>query len=260
MPDQKPLPLEQCGLALSWTLAVFGGWAWLMSAGLWTGELTAKSPGFVLLAALSVVLQIASNYSAAAARRARALELTESFNWAVRLMIAGGAYNAFSLHHAWMATGLIPELFPLTVESMAANAPILFLSLVLAFFEPALYWIDEALKGEFAARAAMAALAVNGLPHGAPELRQFVRHETPRVEQLERVFGAPQERASAPRGAPPRARKARATTQDGARQKAQHMLMAGALSRRQIAEKTGLSPSTINRMAKAMTPLEGAMA
>lgn len=252
MSDQKPLPLEQCGLALSWTLAVFGGWAWLLSAGLWTGELTAKSPGFVLLAALSVVLQIASNYSAAAARRARALGLTESFNWAVRLMIAGGAYNAFSLHHAWMATGLIPELFPLTVESMAANAPILFLSLTLAFFEPALYWIDEALKGEFAARAALGVLALQG----APMVHETVRQDAPRHDPMVHHFNAPVVRQMAQDGAPRRAPKARAVAQTGARQKAQEMLLAGALSRRAIAEKTGLSPSTINRMAKALTPLE----
>lgn len=153
---QKPLPLEQCGLALSWCLAIFGAWAWLLSAGVWSGEVTARSAGFVLLAVLSVVLQIASNYSAAAARRARVLGLKGSYAWAVRLIVAGGLYNAFSVHHAWESTGLVPPLFPMTPETLLAAAPVLLLSVVLCMFEPALYWIDEAIKGEEALRRAQA--------------------------------------------------------------------------------------------------------
>jgi hypothetical protein len=154
--DLKPLPLEACGLALSWSLALFGAWAWLLAGGALTGELTMASAGYILLAVLCVVVQIASNYAAAAARRARALKLPGSHAWAVRLMMAGGAFNAFNAHHAWETTGLVPPIWPMSPEAFMANLPVLALSIVLAMYEPALYWIDEALKGEASARKALA--------------------------------------------------------------------------------------------------------
>lgn len=147
--DLDPLPLWECGIALSSALAIFGAWAWLTSSGLWDGAVTSASAGYILLSALSVVLQLASNVAAAAARRARAYGLQGSFCWAVGLMTAGASYNAFSVHHAWEVTGLIST----DADALFALL-IIVLSVVLAGFEPALYWIDEALKGEASSRRA----------------------------------------------------------------------------------------------------------
>jgi len=143
--EPKTLPLEFWGLALSIALATFGAWGWLHQAGVWTGEMSPASPGYALLAVLCVIVQIASNQVAAAARRTRERKLHGSHRWSVRLMLAGGAFNAVNIHHAWECTGMFPPLWPLSIETTLANIPILALSIVLAVFEPALYWIHDAL-------------------------------------------------------------------------------------------------------------------
>jgi hypothetical protein len=170
LPD---LPLERIGLALSWTLAIFGAWGWLFAAGVWTGDVTARSAGFVLLAVLAIVVQIASNYAAAAARRARTWELWGSHRWAVALMVCGGLFNAYSLHHAWEVTGAVPPMTQLTLAAAIAAAPVLLISLGVSMFEPAIYWINEALAAEGAARRqpAPSSAEVFAFPRPAPARR-----------------------------------------------------------------------------------------
>lgn len=152
--ELKPLPLWQTGVALSGAIAIFGAWAWLEKAGVWSLTVTSKSAGFILFAALSVILQVASNFAAAAARRARSFGLRRSFQWAVGLMSMGGAYNAFSFHSALEVCGMLgPD-----ADGMLQFVLIL-ISVGVAGYEPALYWIDEALRAETDERAKLAAAA-----------------------------------------------------------------------------------------------------
>lgn len=183
--ELDPLPLELCGWALSASLAAFGGWAWLLSAGVWTSEITAASAGYILLAGLSLVLQVCSNFAAAAARRARAMKLHKSYEWSVRMMMCGAFYNAFSVHHAWEATGLMSPMFPLSIETAFANAPLLLLAGVLAFFEPALYWVGEALRGEAKTRQAKAQAAAIEDAHRREEERRAADEERRKAERAE---------------------------------------------------------------------------
>lgn len=273
--DLKPLPLELVGRVLSLCLAVFGAWAWLLSAGFWTGAVSAQSAGFVLLAVLSVVLQIASNYAAAAARRASAYQLAASYRWAIGLMLAGGAYNAFSLHHAWEATGLVGPLLPLTAESVVANGPIAVLSIALAGFEPAIYWIDEALRAEASARQAQAESAA------AERRAERLASQTARPEEMRAVFGRPTlveiGRAAAgvalvaaggaavpgalaappveqhePRGraGEPIARPVDPLEREKIEEEALALLMRGDFSQRAVAGKTGLSRHAVGLLAR----------
>lgn len=279
--DLKPLPLELVGRVLSLCLAVFGAWAWLLSAGLWTGEVSAQSAGFVLLAVLSVVLQIASNYAAAAARRASAYQLAASYRWAIGLMLAGGAYNAFSLHHAWEATGLIGPLLPLTAESVIANGPIAALSIALAGFEPAIYWIDEALRAEASARQAQSESAA------AERRAERLASQAARPEEFRPVFGRPTlveiGRAAAgvalvaaggaagpgalaappveqhePRGraGDPIARPVDPLERERIEEMALALLMKGDFSQRAVASKTGLSRHAIALLARRVQMAE----
>lgn len=149
-PELQRLPLQECAYALSVVLAAFAAWAWLASAGLWalifgTGELAPQAAGYVLLAALSFIVQIAANVAAAAARQAQAAKLPREFERARVLMILGGAYNAVSLHHAFEMVGFLAGDMALLIWPLAG---------ALAFYEPAQYWIDEALAGARAERKA----------------------------------------------------------------------------------------------------------
>jgi hypothetical protein len=151
-PELKRLPLQECAYALSIALACFAAWAWLASAGLWVwiagaGSLTPQAAGFVLLAALSFIVQIAANVAAAAARQAQSAKLPAEFERARVLMILGGAYNAVSLHHAFSLVGFLSGDMALLIWPLAG---------ALAFYEPAQYWIDEALAHERDARKARA--------------------------------------------------------------------------------------------------------
>lgn len=151
-PELKRLPLQECAYALSIALACFAAWAWLASAGVWAwvfdgGALTPQAAGFVLLAALSFIVQIAANVAAAAARQAQAAGLPREFERARVLMILGGAYNAVSLHHAFSLVGFLAGDMALLIWPLAG---------ALAFYEPAQYWIDEALAHERDARKARA--------------------------------------------------------------------------------------------------------
>lgn len=143
-PELQRLPLQECAYALSIALAAFAAWAWLASAGVWAamfgaGELAPQAAGFILLAALSFIVQIAANVAAAAARQAQACKLPKEFDRARALMFLGGAYNAFSLHHAFEMVGFLSGAAALLTIPMAC---------ALAFYEPAQYWIDEALAHE----------------------------------------------------------------------------------------------------------------
>lgn len=143
-PELQRLPLQECAYALSVALAAFAAWAWLASAGVWaafsgTGDLAPQAAGFILLAALSFIVQIAANVAAAAARQAQACKLPKEFERARVLMILGGAYNAVSLHHAFSLVGFLSGDMALLIWPLAG---------ALAFYEPAQYWIDEALAHE----------------------------------------------------------------------------------------------------------------
>lgn len=143
-PELKRLPLQECAYALSIALACFAAWAWLASAGVWAaafgaGSLSDQAAGFVLLAVLSFIVQIAANVAAAAARQALAYKLAKEFERARGLMILGGAFNAVSLHHAFDLVGFLAGDWAWLAWALAVS---------LAFYEPAQYWIDEALAHE----------------------------------------------------------------------------------------------------------------
>lgn len=143
-PELQRLPLQECAYALSIALAAFAAWAWLASAGVWVaifaaGELAPQAAGFILLAALSFIVQIAANVAAAAARQAQAAKLPKEFDRARVLMFLGGAYNAVSLHHAFELVGFLSGDMAFLIWPLAG---------ALAFYEPAQYWIDEALAHE----------------------------------------------------------------------------------------------------------------
>lgn len=150
-PELQRLPLQECAYALSVALAAFAAWAWLSSAGVWAalgglrGALAPQAAGFILLAALSFIVQIAANVAAAAARQAQACKLPKEFERARTLMLLGGAYNAVSLHHAFSLVGFLSGDMALLIWPLAG---------ALAFYEPAQYWIDEALAHERADRKA----------------------------------------------------------------------------------------------------------
>ncbi|MCL4715439.1 MAG: hypothetical protein KJZ75_11060 [Hyphomonadaceae bacterium] len=152
-PELQRLPLQECAYALSIALACFAAWAWLSSAGVWAalyglrGALSAATPGFVLLAVLSFIIQIAANVAAAAARQAQAANLPKEFERARTLMLLGGAYNAVSLHHAFTLVGFLSGDMALLIWPLAG---------ALAFYEPAQYWVDEALAHARAERKARA--------------------------------------------------------------------------------------------------------
>lgn len=277
--DLEPLPLWECGIALSSALAIFGAWAWLTSSGLWDGAVTSASAGYILLAVLSLVVQFAANMAAAAARRARAYQLTHSFRWAVGLMTVGAGYNAFSLHHAWEVTGLISP------DADALFAGLIFvLSVVLAGFEPALYWIDEALKGEAAHRRAT---FMSNLSTRAPERVEEtpkIEHEPAAVASLDQVRGrrrglgvagaaallaatgaaalAPAQPAAAasseaaPKSGDRIVRPADAIARAKAEELALALLMDGDVSHRRIERETGLHRDTIKRLAATIERAE----
>jgi hypothetical protein len=150
-PELQRLPLQECAYALSIALAAFAAWAWLSSAGVWAalsglrGALAPQAAGFILLAALSFIVQIAANVAAAAARQAQATNLPKECERARVLMILGGAYNAVSRHHAFSLVGFLSGDMALLIWPLAG---------ALAFYEPAQYWIDEALAHERADRKA----------------------------------------------------------------------------------------------------------
>lgn len=149
-PELDRVPLRECAYALSLVLAVFAAWAWLESGGIWawgagTGEPAPQAAGFVLLAVLSFIVQIAANIAAAAARQAQAAKLGNEFFRARVLMLLGGAYNAVSLHHAFELVGFLAGDWAPLAWGLAVS---------LAFYEPAQYWIDEALAHVRAERIA----------------------------------------------------------------------------------------------------------
>ena len=147
------LPLKECAVALTLVLAAFAAWAWLQAAGMWSflaggfdpSALAPMAPGFIVLAALSFVVQMASNIAAAAARHA--IYLADGGNEAIRndvvraqaLMFIGGCYNAWSLHHALSIIGLVDG-------SWQGEAGAWVIALVLAFYEPAQWWVDSSLR------------------------------------------------------------------------------------------------------------------
>ncbi|MGH6950491.1 MAG: hypothetical protein ACREH4_06445 [Vitreimonas sp.] len=159
--DLDPVPLEKCAYALSIVLALFAAYAWLARGGVWewlggAGDTTALSqltPLFILFAVLALVLQISSNVAAAAARQALAFDdkgdMRRDFGRAQLLMIAGGAYNTFSLHHAVAFTGVLG--YEWWADPVAWG-----LGAILAFYEPGQYWIDASLKVKLAERRALA--------------------------------------------------------------------------------------------------------
>lgn len=112
-------------------------------------------------------------------------------------------------------------------------------------------------KKRLTGAAAAASMLVLGGPHGASEAApvtqadapQTTHHEAPHFIPADAPQEAPQKQ---PKGAP----KTRVTKQDKMRQEAHRLLLQGGASNRQIAAATGLSPSTVDRMAKVMTPLE----
>ena len=150
--EAEPLPLERIGWALSGGLAVFSMWGWTEAAGIWSGEAVPSAPGLLLLGFIAVVMQFATNYAAAAARRSGTLKLTGSRAMSFSLLAAGAAYSAYSIHHAWEMTGLIAPFLGLSLNWFVASFWILLLSIVLAVFEPGLYWLHESLTSEVAGR------------------------------------------------------------------------------------------------------------
>lgn len=264
-PELQRLPLQECAYALSVALAAFAAWAWLSSAGVWAAlyglrdALSEQTPGFVLLAALSFIVQIAANVAAAAARQAQAANLPKEFERARMLMILGGAYNAVSLHHAFTLVGFLSGDMALLIWPLAG---------ALAFYEPAQYWIDEALAGARAERKAKIE-AHDRAERDAIRARQDKldarRHEQGNVTHIGRrtaaVAGAGATvltgaaAASEPyQGVDPQSNdaviEARAHAGADARV-AQAMALRGRMTRAEAARKMRVSESTMTRLWRA---------
>lgn len=264
-PELKRLPLQECAYALSVALAAFAAWAWLSSAGVWAalgglrGALAPQAAGFILLAALSFIVQIAANVAAAAARQAQTAGLPKEFERARVLMILGGAYNAVSLHHAFALVGFLAGDMALLIWPLAG---------ALAFYEPAQYWIDEALAGarsERKARADVAERAALEAIRARQERIDARRHEPSNVTLLARkaaiVAGAGatalsgQAAASEPLQAiDPQNNDAvvEAPAHAGADARvAKAMALKGRMTRAQAARKMQVSESTMTRLWRA---------
>ena len=147
--DRNPPPLLPCGIALSVALGAFAVYGWLLTGHIlpWpgVGALSASSGVYALYAALAIILQVTAAVAAMAARWARGFELVGSEAWAVRVVVAGGLWNAYSLHNAFeQSLGLDAEWFPVLMGWIVSGA--------VAFIEIAVYWIAETLESEVAAR------------------------------------------------------------------------------------------------------------
>lgn len=151
--ERPPPPLLPCGIALSVILGIFAVIGWLLSGRIITpdgfGEITPQSAVPALYAGLAVVMQITAAISAVAARWARGFNLDGSERWAIRVVGAGGLWNAYSLHNAFEMA--LPE-----DAGWFAQAVAWAVSVAVAFVEIAIYWIDDALKGEVKSRQAAA--------------------------------------------------------------------------------------------------------
>lgn len=264
-PELQRLPLQECAYALSIALAAFAAWAWLSSAGVWAamgglrGALAPQAAGFILLAALSFIVQIAANVAAAAARQAQAAGLPKEFERARVLMILGGAYNAVSLHHAFSLVGFLSGDMALLIWPLAG---------ALAFYEPAQYWIDEALAGaraERKARADAAERAERDAIRQRQERLEARRTEQANVTPLARkaalVAGAgataltgqaaasePFQGIDPPMNDAPYAQRAHAGADARV---AQAMALKGRFTRAEVARKMRVSESTVTRLWRA---------
>ena len=264
-PELQRLPLQECAYALSVALAAFAAWAWLSSAGVWAAmsglrdALSPQAAGFILLAVLSFIVQIAANVAAAAARQAQACRLPKEFERARSLMLLGGAYNAVSLHHAFALVGFLSGDMALLIWPLAG---------ALAFYEPAQYWIDEALAGARAERRA-AIEAAERAERDAIRARQdrldAKRFEQGNVTHLGRKAAAlagagaaafsGQAAASEPfQGIDPPKVDAPYTQRDHAgadARVAQAMALRGRMTRAEAARKMRVSESTMTRLWRA---------
>lgn len=185
--ELEPVPLEKCAYTLSIVLGVFAAYAWLARGGVWEaigawaqGErvatLSQMTPLFIVFAVLSLVLQISSNVAAAAARQAIAFDvkgdMRQDIGRAQMLMVAGGFYNMFSLHHAVAFTGVLG--FEWWAEPLAWA-----IGFVLAGYEPGQYWVDRSLRVKLAERRAQADAAFRA--------EQAERNERVHQQTLERI-------------------------------------------------------------------------
>lgn len=176
----EPVPLEKCGYALSLVLGAFAAIAWLARGGVWeaigaafTGRditsLSQMTMLFVVLAILSVVVQFSSNVATAAARQALAFggpDARADFDKARLLMIAGGAFNAVSLHHAIQFSGFLGDDLTAEIVSWIAGG-------VLAFYEPGQYWVGASLNVKAAERRA----SIEASRRVQDDQRNATRHE-----------------------------------------------------------------------------------
>jgi hypothetical protein len=152
--DRPDLPLGICGWAISGACCLFAVWGWTDRAGLLSSSdvlhtLRNGGAGFAFYAALSVIMQATGNVAAQAVRRAGKFSLHKSRPWAIGVVGAGLVCTAYSIHNAFERSGLVSADAALGPQAVAVAV-----SIAIAFSEVTVWWLDEALKAEAAARRA----------------------------------------------------------------------------------------------------------
>lgn len=164
--EREPLPLRGIGWAISGSVFVFGAWGYLTRAGVFEASdaaafLRSTGAGFLLLAALGGVMQYAAATGARAIRRSQSFDLDASRKLSIGLVVAGGAFTAYTLHNAFETTGMLTGTLALAVIAWLV-------SIGTAFCEIATWWVDESLRSEADARRAAAWQAERDALRGAP--------------------------------------------------------------------------------------------
>jgi len=150
--DLEPLPLRGIGWAISLSVFAFGAWGYLTRAGIFGAAdavqfLQSTGAGFLLLAALGGVMQYVAATGARAIRRAKSFKLDASRKLSIGLVVAGGAFTAYTLHNAFDMTGMLSGSWPLALVAWLV-------SIGVAFCEIATWWVDESLRSEAETRRA----------------------------------------------------------------------------------------------------------
>lgn len=130
--EREPLPLGLAGWFLSAGVFGFGAWGYLSNG---------FSAGPAFLIALAVIMQVVGALGVRSIKRSKELDLEGSRRASIGLACAGGAFNAYTLHHAFEQTGMF-------VGSFETAALAWLVSFGVAFCDLASWWIDESLRSE----------------------------------------------------------------------------------------------------------------
>lgn len=141
--ERDPLPLGLIGWGVTLTMFGFGCWGYLTRAGAFSDDMSAQSAGWIVLAALSGIMQAAAAIGAKALRRSKNFNLSASKVLSGVLVLCGAVVTGCAVHNALEITGMDP----LSSALIAIGVPVC---------EFSLWWVDESLASETAARRSAA--------------------------------------------------------------------------------------------------------